>query len=91
MIVCHCNRIDKDSIECGSRALTLLDPWTLQTPGRVYRALGKTPRCGGCLPLAARIIHECVAVGTGCCVSDEAPYDGGAMSGKDLIDDPCKA
>lgn len=27
------------------------DPHTLITPGKVYRALGKAPDCGGCIKL----------------------------------------
>ena len=27
------------------------DPYTLITPGKIYRALGKRPECGGCIRL----------------------------------------
>ena len=27
------------------------DPLTVITPGKVYRTLGKAPRCGGCIRL----------------------------------------
>ena len=27
------------------------DPYTLITPGKIYRALGKKPDCGGCIRL----------------------------------------
>ncbi len=57
MIVCHCNHIDHSSIEKAADELLAVDPWRLLTPGSVYRALGKRPRCGGCLPLATSLIH----------------------------------
>lgn len=57
MIVCHCNRIDHTDIEAAAGALSEERPWTLITPVAVYKRLGKAPRCGGCLSLAARVIH----------------------------------
>jgi bacterioferritin-associated ferredoxin len=57
MIVCHCNRIDHTEIETAASGLAAHDSWAVLTPVRVYKALGKRPRCGGCLPLAASIIH----------------------------------
>lgn len=36
-------------------------PLRIVTPGSVYRALGKRPRCGGCLPLATSIIYAHLA------------------------------
>ncbi len=57
MIVCHCNRIDHSAIEAAASGMVAHDSWAVLTPVRVYKALGKRPRCGGCLPLAARIIH----------------------------------
>src|SRR5258706_13519980 len=67
MIVCHCNRIDHNEIEGAADELTRLDPWRLLTPVIVYRALGKRPQCGGCLPLAANIIHTRKAGDLSCC------------------------
>ena len=58
MIVCHCNRIDHTDIERTANELTAIDRWRLLTPVAVYHALGKRPRCGGCLPLATSIIHS---------------------------------
>ena len=57
MIVCHCNVIDHAEIEATASRISMADPWQLITPVAVYKALGKRPRCGGCLPLAANIIH----------------------------------
>jgi bacterioferritin-associated ferredoxin len=70
VIVCHCNCIDHTSIEDATSRLLAEDPWRLVTPGSVYRALGKRPRCGGCLPLATTLIYahiQCrAATGTTC-------------------------
>jgi bacterioferritin-associated ferredoxin len=57
MIVCHCNRIDHRDIEGAADQLSGVDDLDLVTPVAVYKTLGKTPRCGGCLSLAASIIH----------------------------------
>lgn len=57
MIVCHCNRIDHTDIESACSGICARDPLALLTPVRVYHELGKRPRCGGCLQLAANIIH----------------------------------
>lgn len=66
MIVCQCNAIDHVAIETAASLLAAADPWTLLTPGRVYRALGARPRCGGCLPLAASIIHARTPLAPAC-------------------------
>jgi bacterioferritin-associated ferredoxin len=66
MIVCHCNRIDHREIEAAADDLTKADPWRVLTPVLVYRALGKRPRCGCCLSLAANIIHT-RKLGASCC------------------------
>lgn len=57
MIVCHCNRIDHVAIEETSDVLAAADPWRVLTAVSVYKAMGKRPCCGSCLPLAANIIH----------------------------------
>ncbi|HXF53975.1 MAG TPA: hypothetical protein VNK52_07615 [Hyphomicrobiaceae bacterium] len=66
MIVCHCNCIGSEAIEHGTTRLAEADPWRLLTPVLVYRSLGVRPRCGGCLPLAAQIIHARLASERGC-------------------------
>ncbi len=51
MIVCSCSRIsDRDILEAIDW-MRSADPHTLVTPGKVYRALGKSPDCGGCIRL----------------------------------------
>jgi bacterioferritin-associated ferredoxin len=67
MIVCHCNRIDHGEIEAAANDLTKADPWRVLTPGLVYKALGKRPRCGCCLALAANIIHTRKMGDLSCC------------------------
>ena len=51
MIICHCQRITHDDIDTAIAWMRAADPRTVITPGKVYRALGKRPDCGGCLPL----------------------------------------
>ncbi|GMG84835.1 (2Fe-2S)-binding protein [Paralimibaculum aggregatum] len=51
MIVCHCRAITDRDIHAAIDWMRAADKDTLITPGKVYRALGKTPDCGGCLPL----------------------------------------
>lgn len=51
MIVCHCRRIRDDDIHNAIDWMRASDPDTIITPGKVYRALGTTPDCGGCLPV----------------------------------------
>jgi bacterioferritin-associated ferredoxin len=51
MIVCHCQSITDHDIDAAIRWMRAADAEAIITPGRVYRALGKRPDCGGCLPL----------------------------------------
>ena len=51
MIVCSCQRITDRDIEAAIRWMRASDPLTLITPGKVYRALGKSASCGGCARL----------------------------------------
>lgn len=51
MIVCHCMAITDHDIHAAIDWMRASDPDTLITPGKVYRALGKSADCGGCLPL----------------------------------------
>lgn len=57
MIVCHCNCISHTEIESSANALTGGDLNAVVTPVAVYKHLGRRPRCGGCLQLAANIIY----------------------------------
>ena len=51
MMVCHCNGISDRDIHAAIDWMRAADSETIITPGKVYRALGKRPDCGGCLPL----------------------------------------
>lgn len=51
MIVCHCQKISDTDIHAAIDWMRASDDMTVITPGKVYRALGKRPVCGGCLPL----------------------------------------
>lgn len=51
MIVCHCMSISDRDIHAAIDWMRAADPDTLITPRKVYRALGKSADCGGCLPL----------------------------------------
>lgn len=51
MIVCHCAGLTDRDLHAAVDWMRASDPMTLITPGKVYRALGKRPECGGCLPL----------------------------------------
>ncbi len=37
-------------------ALRTKDPFVVLTPGLIYRALGKRPSCGNCLPHISRLM-----------------------------------
>ena len=39
------------------------DPDTIITPGKLYRALGRKPDCGGCLPLFMATMAASPAMG----------------------------
>lgn len=51
MIVCSCAVITSEEIHRAIAWMRAADPDTIITPGKVYRALGKRPECGGCLEL----------------------------------------
>lgn len=51
MIVCHCNTITDHDIRRTISWMRAADPGTIVTAGKVYRALGKRPDCGGCMTL----------------------------------------
>lgn len=51
MIVCHCQNITNHDIDAAIDWMRAADTTALITPGKVYRALGKSPECGGCMPL----------------------------------------
>ncbi|MBL9058933.1 MAG: (2Fe-2S)-binding protein [Mangrovicoccus sp.] len=51
MIICHCQTITDRDIDAAIDWMRAADPDVVITPGRIYRALGKSADCGGCLPL----------------------------------------
>lgn len=51
MIVCHCQNITDKDIHSAIDWMRAADTTTIITPGKIYRALGKSADCGGCMPL----------------------------------------
>ncbi|TMV13593.1 (2Fe-2S)-binding protein [Arenibacterium halophilum] len=51
MIVCHCKSISDKDIHAAIDWMRAADAQAIITPGKVYRALGKSADCGGCMPL----------------------------------------
>lgn len=51
MIICHCTQISDVEIRSAIDWMRAADAETIITPGKIYRALGKRPDCGGCMPL----------------------------------------
>jgi len=51
MIICSCAVITDKDIRRAVEWMRAADPYAVVTPGKVYRALGKSPECGGCIRL----------------------------------------
>lgn len=51
MIVCSCTGVTDRDIRQAIAWMRAADPYTLITPGKIYRALGKSVECGGCVKL----------------------------------------
>jgi len=51
MIICSCSRITDRDIHQAIAWMRASDPHTVITPGKIYRVLGKSPECGGCIRL----------------------------------------
>lgn len=51
MIVCSCTGVTDRDIREAIAWMRAADPYTLITPGKIYRALGKAADCGGCIRL----------------------------------------
>lgn len=51
MIICSCVHVTTSDIERAIEWMRASDPQAIVTPGKVYRALGKRPECGGCISL----------------------------------------
>ncbi len=51
MIVCHCARITDHDVHAAIDWMRASDRLAVVTPGKIYHALGKSPDCGGCMPV----------------------------------------
>jgi bacterioferritin-associated ferredoxin len=51
MIICSCTGVTDRDIHQSIAWMRASDPYALVTPGKIYRTLGKTPECGGCIRL----------------------------------------
>ncbi len=51
MIVCSCTGVTDRDIRDAIAWMRAADPYALITPGKIYRALGKSADCGGCIRL----------------------------------------
>ena len=51
MIICSCARITDKEVKAAVLWMRASDPQTVVTPGKLYRALGRRPECGGCMRL----------------------------------------
>ena len=51
MIICHCQSITDHEIRAAVDWMRASDRDTVITPGKIYRALGKSADCGGCIKL----------------------------------------
>jgi bacterioferritin-associated ferredoxin len=58
MIVCHCQKISDHDINAAIDWMRAADHDTIITPGKVYRALGKSADCGGCMPLFLSTLRQ---------------------------------
>ncbi len=51
MIVCSCTGVTDRDIREAIAWMRASDPYALITPGKIYRALGTSAECGGCIRL----------------------------------------
>lgn len=58
MIVCHCQKISDRDINAAIDWMRAADSKTIITPGKIYRALGKSAECGGCMPLFLSTLRQ---------------------------------
>ncbi|MGY9047080.1 MAG: (2Fe-2S)-binding protein [Rhodobacterales bacterium] len=58
MIVCHCKNISDHDILRAVEWMRAADDKTIITPGKVYRALGKSADCGGCMPIFLSVMRS---------------------------------
>lgn len=71
MIVCHCARVSDVEIHATIDWMRASDPQALITAGKIYRALGKSPDCGGCMPLFLAAMQDNANLGV---VSQARPF-----------------
>lgn len=57
MILCHCMNITDREVNAAIDWMRASDNEAIITPGRIYRALGKSADCGGCMPLILATIR----------------------------------
>ena len=58
MIICSCTGVTDRDISQAIAWMRASDAYTLVTPGKIYRALGKAPRCGGCIRLFVETVRS---------------------------------
>jgi len=58
VIVCSCNILSCHDIRKGVDTLLSDDLHAVLTPGKIYAALGKRMKCGGCMPNTIGVIHQ---------------------------------
>ncbi|MCI2392926.1 (2Fe-2S)-binding protein [Aliiroseovarius sediminis] len=58
MIVCSCQSISDKDIHAAIDWMRASDVHAIITPGKIYRALGKTPDCGGCMKLFVQKMRQ---------------------------------
>jgi len=58
MIVCSCTGVTDRDIRDAIAWMRAADPYTLITPGKIYRALGKSVNCGGCVRLFVETMRK---------------------------------
>ena len=75
MIVCSCSRVTDTDIRQAIAWMRASDPYTLITPGKIYRALGKSADCGGCIRLFVEKMRadDNLAVPSSCATSRSGP------------------
>ena len=58
MIICSCTGVTDRDISQAIAWMRASDAYALVTPGKIYRALGKAPRCGGCIRLFVETVRS---------------------------------
>ena len=77
MIVCSCNVLTDQELRRAARDLQAGPDGVIPTPGAVFRALGKRPRCGGCFGSIIPIIHDEAPKIDEASVADQETHDEG--------------